>query len=113
MQETCLFCRIVRGDLNADVVAEGDGWLAFRDVNPQAPTHVLLIPREHVTSLADAQPEHADLLGRMQLAAAEIARDEGLEGWRLVVNVGPEGGQSVFHLHLHLLGGRRMTWPPG
>jgi histidine triad (HIT) family protein len=111
----CLFCRIASGEIPATRVAEADHVLAFRDVNPQAPTHVLLIPRRHVAaSAADLGPEHAAMLAEVFATAAGIARDEKLDqGWRLVTNVGPHAGQSVFHLHFHLLGGRPMLWPPG
>jgi len=113
--DDCLFCRIAEGEISADVIHEDDQVVAFRDINPQAPTHVLVIPREHVASVDDLEEEHAELVGRLFLAAREIARDEGLDdgGYRLVVNTGAGAGQSVFHIHLHLLGGRAMKWPPG
>lgn len=115
MAEECLFCRIESGEIESDVVAEGDRWLAFRDANPQAPTHVLVIPRRHVESLDDLSADGADLAGELLLAARDVARREGLveEGWRLVANTGRGAGQSVFHLHFHVLGGRSMGWPPG
>ena len=111
----CLFCRIVAGDIPADVVAEGDDWLAFRDVHPQAPTHILVVPRRHIATLDDLTPSDAPLMGSLIAAAAEIARDEELVGggYRLAANCGAGAGQSVFHIHLHLLGGRRFSWPPG
>jgi histidine triad (HIT) family protein len=110
----CLFCRISAGEIPADTVHEDDGVFAFRDINPQAPTHVLVIPREHIDSAADLGATHGELLGRLFAVAAEIARNERLErGWRLVTNVGTDGGQSVRHLHFHVLGGRRLAWPPG
>lgn len=111
----CLFCKIAEGEMSADVVREADDWVAFRDINPQAPTHILIIPREHVASVDDLEEEHAGLVGRLHLAARDLAREEGLadDGYRLVTNTGAKGGQSVFHLHLHLLGGRAMKWPPG
>jgi histidine triad (HIT) family protein len=111
----CLFCRIASGDIPADRVAETEHVLAFRDIQPQAPTHVLLIPKVHVADSAAAiGPGHAALLAEMFELAAGIAADEGLaRGWRLVTNVGADGGQSVRHLHLHLLGGRALGWPPG
>ena len=113
MSESCLFCRIVRGEIPAKLVAESPECVAFRDVNPQAPTHVLVIPRAHVDSLDAA--DDASLLGRMSLMAAQIARDEGIAetGYRTVINTGRDAGQSVQHIHLHLLGGRRLSWPPG
>jgi histidine triad (HIT) family protein len=110
----CLFCRIVNGDIPAKRVHEDDDLIAFEDINPQAPTHVLIIPKKHVRGLKEAQVEDAELVGRLHLAAAEIARQRGIEdGYRTVLNVGPKSGQSVFHMHVHLLGGRDMRWPPG
>lgn len=111
----CLFCRIADGELPADRVAESEEWLAFRDIDPQAPVHVLIIPRRHVGSVAELRPEDAGLAGRLVLAAAETARELGVDedGYRLVTNRGAKAGQSVFHLHVHLLAGRRMEWPPG
>lgn len=115
MAEDCLFCRIEAGEVDADVVAEGDRWLAFRDVDPQAPTHVLVIPREHVTSVDDLAEGQRDLAGELLLAVRDVARREELveDGYRVVANTNRAAGQSVFHLHLHVLGGRRMRWPPG
>lgn len=109
----CVFCKIAAGEIAATVVKRGDGLLAFRDANPQAPTHVLVIPNDHVSSLNDAKD--AALLGRLMAFAREVARAEGIaeRGYRVVLNTNPDGGQTVFHLHLHLLGGRAMTWPPG
>jgi histidine triad (HIT) family protein len=109
----CLFCRIVRGEIPAKIVAETPDCVAFRDVNPQAPVHVLVIPRAHVPSLNDASD--AALVGRLALVAADIARREGIaeSGYRTVINTNADAGQSVAHVHLHLLGGRRMAWPPG
>jgi histidine triad (HIT) family protein len=94
---------------------ETDDLLAFRDINPQAPVHILIIPREHIPSLGDVTQSHAELVGRLHLAASELARRAGLseQGWRVVTNVGADAGQTVKHLHLHLLGGRAMHWPPG
>ena len=114
MSIECLFCRIAEGEIPADIVAEGENWMAFRDIQPQAPVHVLVIPRAHVASAAELEREPAlagDLLG----AVAAVARQEGLEeeGFRVVTNVGERAGQSVMHLHFHLLGGRRLHWPPG
>lgn len=109
----CLFCRIVRREIPATVVAEDDDCLAFRDITPRAPVHVLVIPKAHVASLDEATD--AAQLGKLSLMAAEIARREGIAdaGYRTVVNTGPDAGQTVFHIHLHLLGGREMGWPPG
>lgn len=111
----CLFCRIAAGEIPSDRVAETDHVVAFRDIQPQAPTHVLLIPKAHVADSAAAiDAGHGPLLAEMFELAAKIAADEGLRrGWRLVTNVGEDGGQSVRHLHLHLLGGRALQWPPG
>jgi histidine triad (HIT) family protein len=111
----CLFCRIAAKQIDAKIVAEGDTWFAFRDINPQARTHVLVVPREHVPTTNDLGPEHETLVGQLVRAAAEIARAEGIdeEGYRLVINCNPGAGQSVFHIHLHVLGGRPMRWPPG
>ena len=111
----CLFCRIVAGEIPADLVTEGDDWVAFRDVNPQAPTHVLIVPRRHIATLDDLEPSDAPLMGSLVAAAAGIARDAGVVegGYRLAANCGAGAGQSVFHLHLHLLAGRRFSWPPG
>lgn len=113
MADGCLFCRIVRGEIPAKLVAETPECIAFRDINPQAPTHVLVIPREHVASLDEARDPA--LVGRMALFAAEIARTEGIaqRGYRTVINTNAEAGQTVFHIHLHLLGGRPLGWPPG
>ena len=114
MPDDCLFCRIVAGEVPATKLHEDDLVIAIRDIGPQAPTHALILPIRHVASAADLTEADGELLGRMFAVAAELARTEGLErGWRLVTNVGPDGGQSVDHLHLHLLGGRRMTWRRG
>ena len=111
----CLFCRIAAKQQKADIVAEDDGLMAFRDINPQAPTHLLIIPTEHVASLDALSPAHAGMMARAVSFAARLARTLGLmpEGYRVVINCGPGAGQSVFHLHVHLLGGRPMRWPPG
>lgn len=111
----CLFCQMVRREITPDVVYENDDVLAFRDINPQAPTHILVIPKKHIVSLNDLSDDDAPLLGKMYLAAQHIAAEAGIAeaGYRTLVNCGDEGGQSVFHVHLHLLGGRQMTWPPG
>jgi histidine triad (HIT) family protein len=111
----CLFCRIIAGEVPGTIVHRDERLTAFRDIQPQAPTHILIVPNAHLTSTADATDEHRELLGEMVLFAAELARREGISvgGYRLVVNTGPNAGQSVGHVHMHLLGGRRMTWPPG
>ncbi len=110
----CLFCKIVEGKIPSKKVYEDDKVFAFEDVNPQAPTHILLVPKRHFEGLNKAVPEDAEILGYLQLVAAKIGRERGIEdGYRTVLNVGPRSGQSVFHLHLHLIGGRDMTWPPG
>lgn len=114
MSEGCLFCRIASGEQEADVVARDEEWVAFRDINPQAPSHVLIIPREHVASLDELEAEDARLGGELLRAASRVAEQEGLEaGYRVVANTGVRAGQSVFHLHFHVLGGRAMRWPPG
>ncbi|WP_305908279.1 histidine triad nucleotide-binding protein [Methylomarinum sp. Ch1-1] len=109
----CLFCKMVAGEIQPDVVFEDDKVLAFRDINPQAPTHILIIPRQHVPTLNELTD--AELGGHILKTAAAIAKQEGLaeDGYRTVFNCNRHGGQDVFHLHLHLLGGRQMTWPPG
>ena len=109
----CVFCRIAAGEIPATIVKRGDGMLAFRDANPQAPTHVLVIPTDHMGSLNDAKDGR--VLGSLLAFAREVARAEGIadRGYRVVLNTNPDGGQTVFHLHLHVLGGRPMTWPPG
>jgi len=114
-QSDCLFCKIASGAIPADLVHEGKRLVAFRDINPQAPLHVLVIPREHVASLAAAADGSGGLLGEALLLAAEIARREGVaeDGYRTVINTGEHGGQTVHHLHVHLLGGRPFSWPPG
>lgn len=113
MPDDCLFCRIVRKEIPAKLVAETEHCLAFRDIDPKAPVHVLIIPREHVASL-DAATD-ATLVGRLALLAAEIARSEGIadSGYRTVFNTNSDAGQTVHHIHLHLLGGRKLKWPPG
>jgi histidine triad (HIT) family protein len=110
----CLFCRIVRGEIPSKRVYEDEDVFAFEDIQPQAPTHVLVVSKKHFAGLKEAGAEHAELIGRCHLAAAQIARLRNIEqGYRTVLNVGPEAGQSVFHLHVHLLGGRSLGWPPG
>ncbi len=115
MADNCLFCRIVAGEIPADIIYEDDACLAFRDINPQAPVHVLIIPRQHIASLNEAEQSNEIALGGLLLAAAHVAEKEKLSeaGYRTVINTGADGGQSVFHLHVHVLGGRRLAWPPG
>lgn len=110
-----IFGKIIRREIPAQIVYETERVLAFRDINPVAPVHVLVIPKKPIESVASAVATDADLLGELMLAAATVARQEGLEpnGYRIVANTGADGGQTVFHLHLHVIGGRRMTWPPG
>ena len=110
----CLFCRIVSGSIPANRVYEDELCIGFPDINPQAPKHLLIIPKQHIASTARIVAEDSALMGRLMAAAVAIAREEKLDGgYRIVVNTGEDGGQTVNHLHLHLLGGRRMTWPPG
>ncbi|MBA2253607.1 MAG: histidine triad nucleotide-binding protein [Chloroflexi bacterium] len=111
----CLFCRIAAGDVPSDRVHEDDLVVAFRDISPVAPTHILLIPRRHIASAAELVEADGALIGRLVAVAGELARQEGIAegGFRVVTNVGADAGQSVAHLHLHLLGGRRLSWPPG
>ncbi|MGI8548755.1 MAG: histidine triad nucleotide-binding protein [Gemmatimonadaceae bacterium] len=113
MPNDCVFCRIVRGDIPAAIVAENHSAIAFRDLDPQAPVHVLVVPREHISSLFDAGD--SVVLGDVMRLAKEVARREGISqsGYRTVINTGPDGGQTVDHLHAHVLGGRQMAWPPG
>jgi histidine triad (HIT) family protein len=111
----CIFCKIAAKQIPAKLVHEDSAVVAFRDINPEAPTHILIIPREHIETVNDLNATNAGLIGKMYLAAKELAAKEGLaeRGYRLVLNCGPEAGQAVFHIHLHMLGGRKMTWPPG
>jgi len=114
MSADCLFCRMASGEVPVDKVHEDELVFAIRDINPQAPTHVLVMPVAHVRSAAELTEADAPMLARLFTVAAEIAKQDGLDGgWRLVSNVGPDAGQSVPHLHAHLLGGRSMHWPPG
>lgn len=111
----CIFCKIANKEIPSKLVFEDDDLVAFHDVNPQAPTHVLVIPKQHLESLNDAKPEHQALLGKLLLATRRAAAETGIDasGYRVVVNTGLQAGQSVFHVHLHVLGGRPMGWPPG
>jgi histidine triad (HIT) family protein len=111
----CLFCKIGAGEIPADVIHETDELLAFRDINPQAPTHALIIPKRHIASINELEAGDADIVGKLYLAAKAIARDEGFAepGYRVVMNCNAAAGQTVFHIHLHLLGGRDLHWPPG
>jgi histidine triad (HIT) family protein len=110
----CLFCKIIAGQIPSKKVYEDERVFAFEDIQPQAPTHVLIVPKQHIVGLKEAKPEDAEILGYMQLIAAKIGRDRKIEdGYRTVYNVGPRAGQSVFHIHLHLVGGRDLKWPPG
>jgi len=112
---TCLFCNIATGEIPATVLFEDEEMLAFRDIKPQAPTHVLIIPKKHIATVNAVEEEDALLLGRMILRAKALAKAEGIDesGYRLVFNINAGGGQEVYHIHLHLLGKRQMTWPPG
>lgn len=111
----CIFCKIVAGEIPSDIVFQDDVCLAFRDINPGAPTHILIIPKEHIATLNDLTPEHESTAGHILLVAKEIARQLGVDasGYRVVANCNSDGGQAVFHVHFHLLGGRALSWPPG
>lgn len=111
----CLFCRIAAGEIPATIVHQDDDAVAFRDINPQAPVHILVIPRRHVSSLEASVDTDRELLGHLLLVARDLARSEGIaeDGYRTVLNIGADGGQTVHHLHLHVLGGRALHWPPG
>ncbi len=111
---SCIFCKIAAGEIPSKAIYQDDSTYAFADISPKAPVHILIIPREHITSLIEVSDHHRDLLGHLMWVAAEIARKQQLNnGYRIVVNAGEDGGQTVEHLHLHLMGGRPMTWPPG
>ncbi len=114
-EQDCLFCKIVAGDIPADIVFESDAAIAFRDISPQAPTHILVIPRKHISTINDLEEDDRTLVGDLYLAAKQIAADEGIDesGYRAVMNCNEGAGQSVFHIHLHVLGGRGLAWPPG
>ena len=111
----CLFCKMVSGEIEPDVVYEYDEVMAFRDISPQAPTHVLVIPKQHIATLNDLDPDNAAVIGKMAFVATQLAKQEGFseQGYRTVMNCNADGGQAVYHIHLHLLGGRLMGWPPG
>ena len=111
----CIFCKIAAGDLDADIVYQSEELVGFRDLNPQAPTHVLIIPRRHISTINDITESDAEMIGQLIVAAKEIAAQEGISepGYRVTMNCNAGAGQSVFHVHLHLLGGRQFTWPPG
>lgn len=111
----CLFCRLANGEIPSDIVYENDEVIAFRDQNPQAPTHVLVIPRKHISTVNDLTAEDKNVVGEMLLAAKAVAAQDGIaeDGYRLILNCNEGAGQSVFHIHLHVLGGRVMSWPPG
>ncbi len=111
----CLFCKMVSGEIKPDVVFEDDDVLAFRDVNPQAPMHVLVIPKTHIATVNELDENNAGVISQMYLVARKLAQDSGVaeDGYRLVMNCNAGAGQSVFHIHLHVLGGRQMNWPPG
>ncbi|MDA0999591.1 MAG: histidine triad nucleotide-binding protein [bacterium] len=113
--ESCIFCKIIEGKIPSQKVYEDKNLFAFRDVSPQAPVHILIVPKKHIETLLELGEEHSELIGRIHLTANHIARKEGIaeRGFRLVVNCKEDGGQTVFHLHYHLLGGRAMAWPPG
>ena len=115
MADDCLFCKIVAGEIPSTEVASTPRTYAFRDLNPGAPTHVLVVPKEHIVDADHVGPEHGDVLAEMVTTAQAVARQDGVNegGYRLVLNVGPDAGQSVLHMHLHVLGGRRLGWPPG
>ena len=114
-EKNCLFCKIVAGEIPADIIYESVTTIAFRDINPQAPLHVLIIPRKHIATINDITPQDQEIVGDLYLAARDIASSEGIadEGYRIVMNCNEAAGQTVFHIHMHLLGGRALTWPPG
>ena len=111
----CIFCKMIQGEIEPDVVKETDRVIAFRDINPQAPVHILVVPKEHIATVNDLSDEHGPLLGELYLVARDVAREQGFaeDGFRTVMNCQEQAGQAVFHIHLHLLAGRRMHWPPG
>ena len=115
MSDDCLFCKIAAGEIPANVVYEDDDVVVFEEINPQAPHHLVVIPREHIATLNDLEPRHEALFGKLATTATKLAAERGFDsaGFRLVVNCNSAGGQTVFHIHMHLLGGRSLTWPPG
>jgi len=113
MSENCLFCKIIKGEIPSDKLYEDEDIFAFRDISPQAPVHFLVIPKKHISGPSDVTPEDEKLMGKVIRMAGEIAKNEGIEQYRLVFNNGEEAGQTVFHVHMHVLGGRSMGWPPG
>jgi len=115
MADDCLFCKMAQGEIKPDALYEDEHVLAFRDINPQAPVHFLVIPKQHITTLNDVDEEHVELIGRMYLAASKVANEQGIAegGYRSLINCNPDAGQTVWHVHLHVLGGRVLTWPPG
>lgn len=113
MTEETIFSRIINGEINCDEVYSDDLCIAFRDIQPQAPTHILIIPRKRIPSLKEVKDTDSSLLGHLLLTSTKIAKQEGLENWRTVINTGKSAGQTVFHLHIHIIGGRTLSWPPG
>ncbi len=113
--KSCIFCKIINKAIPADIIFENDDVIAFNDINPQAPNHILIIPKFHIESINELNKNNAEFLSQMVLTATKIAKDKGINdsGYRLIINNGPDAGQAVSHLHLHLLGGRKMSWPPG
>lgn len=111
----CIFCKILHRELPARVIYEDDLSMAFEDINPQAPVHVLVVPREHIPTFNDVKEEHREMIGHLSMVINRIAEEKGIKehGYRVVINCNPAGGQMVYHLHIHLMGGRQMTWPPG
>ena len=115
MSQDCIFCKIIAGEIPSEFIYEDERCVAFNDISPQAPTHILIIPKEHIASMAETEEQHKETLGHLLLKAAEIARTKGFaeNGYRTVINTNDDGGQTVFHLHIHLLGGRQFIFPPG
>jgi histidine triad (HIT) family protein len=113
MSDNCLFCKIIKGDIPADKLYEDDEILAFRDIAPQAPVHFLVIPKKHISGPSQVSGEDEQLMGKLIRIGGELAKKEGIEHFRMVINNGEQAGQTVFHIHLHILGGRNLNWPPG